>query len=235
MCRWWALEPAERHGRVVVSEVAIRWPTPAHLLSERQPAAAARGAHLTARSQLSVRRRRVRSDTGARRQRTTTAGEPGAPGEQPAAAAHPRPAQQRAMDRHRRATDQRQWRGNLYVYLQVSRGAEYGRNHAPLPDIEPTVSVSVPRCRCRARSCWNRAWPASRPATRAGRAAISSRWRCWPTCCCASRHRKRRRGGDTAARWQPERASASSVEVIIDGEILTPPNSQRLLPEPPAT
>src|SRR5258708_35488532 len=24
-------------------------------------------------------------------------------------------------------------------YLQVSRGSEYGRNHAPLPDIEPTV------------------------------------------------------------------------------------------------
>src|ERR1700688_4337437 len=29
--------------------------------------------------------------------------------------------------------------GDVYVYLQVSRGAEYGRNHAPLPDIEPTV------------------------------------------------------------------------------------------------
>ena len=29
--------------------------------------------------------------------------------------------------------------GDLYVYLQVSRGAEFGRNHAPLPDIEPTV------------------------------------------------------------------------------------------------
>src|SRR5947207_806247 len=29
--------------------------------------------------------------------------------------------------------------GDLYVYLQVSRGAEYGRNHAPFPDIEPTV------------------------------------------------------------------------------------------------
>ncbi len=29
--------------------------------------------------------------------------------------------------------------GDLYVYLQVSRGAEYGRNHAPLPQIEPLV------------------------------------------------------------------------------------------------
>ena len=29
--------------------------------------------------------------------------------------------------------------GDQYVYLQVSRGAEYGRNHAPLPQVEPTV------------------------------------------------------------------------------------------------
>ena len=29
--------------------------------------------------------------------------------------------------------------GDLYVYVQVSRGAEFSRNHAPLPDIEPTV------------------------------------------------------------------------------------------------
>src|SRR5580692_4407241 len=29
--------------------------------------------------------------------------------------------------------------GDVYVYLQVSRGSEYGRNHAPLPDLEPTV------------------------------------------------------------------------------------------------
>jgi D-alanine transaminase len=29
--------------------------------------------------------------------------------------------------------------GDLYVYLQISRGAEFGRNHAPLPEVEPTV------------------------------------------------------------------------------------------------
>ena len=27
--------------------------------------------------------------------------------------------------------------GDLYVYVQVSRGAEFGRNHAPLPDVPP--------------------------------------------------------------------------------------------------
>ena len=30
---------------------------------------------------------------------------------------------------------------NLYVYWQVTRGAEFGRNHAPLPHIERTVRV----------------------------------------------------------------------------------------------
>ena len=29
--------------------------------------------------------------------------------------------------------------GDLYVYLQVSRGVEFGRNHAPLPEVEPTI------------------------------------------------------------------------------------------------
>ena len=29
--------------------------------------------------------------------------------------------------------------GDLYAYVQVSRGAEFGRNHAPLPVVPPTV------------------------------------------------------------------------------------------------
>lgn len=29
--------------------------------------------------------------------------------------------------------------GDMYVYVQVTRGAEYGRNHAPLPTVERTV------------------------------------------------------------------------------------------------
>src|SRR5688500_1853495 len=28
---------------------------------------------------------------------------------------------------------------DLYIYVQVTRGAEYGRNHAPLPDVPRTV------------------------------------------------------------------------------------------------
>ena len=38
----------------------------------------------------------------------------------------------RAHRAQRRAAD-------LYIYVQVTRGAEYGRNHAPLPDVPRTV------------------------------------------------------------------------------------------------
>jgi len=30
-------------------------------------------------------------------------------------------------------------KGDLYLYVQVTRGAEHGRNHAPLPDVPRTV------------------------------------------------------------------------------------------------
>ena len=33
--------------------------------------------------------------------------------------------------------------GDQYVYVQVTRGAEYGRNHAPLPDVPRTVFASI--------------------------------------------------------------------------------------------
>ena len=75
------------------------------------------------------------------------------------------------------------------------------------------------------------ACPPSPRRTRAGHAATSSPSRCWPTCCCAS------------SRWiadasetillrdgQLTDASASSVHVVIGGELRTPPNSWKLLP-----
>src|SRR5688572_394513 len=34
---------------------------------------------------------------------------------------------------------QRNGGGDMYLYVQVTRGAEFGRNHAPLPEIERTV------------------------------------------------------------------------------------------------
>ena len=33
--------------------------------------------------------------------------------------------------------------GDIYVYLQVSRGAQFGRNHAPLPDVPPLVALAA--------------------------------------------------------------------------------------------
>ena len=34
---------------------------------------------------------------------------------------------------------QRRGSADSYIYVQVTRGAEYGRNHAPLPDVPRTV------------------------------------------------------------------------------------------------
>ena len=40
---------------------------------------------------------------------------------------------------------------DAYIYVQVTRGAEYGRNHAPLPDVPRTVfAFTAP-------------WPTGRP------------------------------------------------------------------------
>ena len=41
--------------------------------------------------------------------------------------------------------------GDQYVYWQVTRGAERGRNHAPLPDVPRTVYMEIGRASCRER------------------------------------------------------------------------------------
>jgi D-alanine transaminase len=121
--------------------------------------------------------------------------------------------------------------GDLYVYLQVSRGAEYGRNHAPLPDIAPTVFAFCAPL------------PALTSETREhGVACITAADIRWARCDIKSvallanvllRAEALERGAVEAILlrdgWLTE-ASASSVHVVIDGEIRTPPNSTRLLP-----
>ena len=101
-------------------------------------AAAARGAHLAAGSQLPVRRRRLR---GHPRLRGGSARRLRCESRAPARAAS------REL-RIRNPHSDEQWAqlveeliaanggGDVYVYLQVSRGAEYGRNHAPLPELD---------------------------------------------------------------------------------------------------
>ncbi len=121
--------------------------------------------------------------------------------------------------------------GDLYVYLQVSRGAEYGRNHAPLPDIEPTVfgfcaPLPLPTADVLAR----------------GVTCITASDTRWARCDIKSvallanvllRQQAIEAGASEVILLRDghlTEASASSIEVVIDGEIRTPPNSPQLLP-----
>jgi D-alanine transaminase len=121
--------------------------------------------------------------------------------------------------------------GDLYVYLQVSRGAEYGRNHAPLPEIEPTVF----------------AFCAPLPETSAetlerGIACITAADTRWARCDIKSvallanvllRQQAVEAGaGETILLrdgWLTD-ASASTVYVVLEQEVRAPPNSNQLLP-----
>ena len=121
--------------------------------------------------------------------------------------------------------------GDLYVYLQVSRGAEYGRNHAPLPDIEPTVFAYCSPL------------PAAPPelATQ-GVACITAQDTRWARCDIKSvallanvllRQQAIEAGAAETILlrdgWLTD-ASASTVYVVIGGQLRAPPNSHRLLP-----
>jgi D-alanine transaminase len=121
--------------------------------------------------------------------------------------------------------------GDVYVYLQVSRGAEYGRNHAPLPDIEPSVFAF----------CAPLPWPGADVLER-GVACITARDTRWARCDIKSvallanvllRQQAVEAGAGEVILLRDgllTEASASTVEVVIDGEIRTPPNSPQILP-----
>jgi D-alanine transaminase len=121
--------------------------------------------------------------------------------------------------------------GDIYVYLQVSRGAEYGRNHAPLPDIEPTVFGF----------CAPLPMPTAEVLERGVTCVTASDTR-WARCDIKSvallanvllRQQAVEAGAGEIVLLRDghlTEASASSVEVIIDGEIRTPPNSAQILP-----
>lgn len=122
--------------------------------------------------------------------------------------------------------------GDQYIYIQVSRGAEYGRNHAPLPAIPPTVFAFCAPL------------PMPTPATLAeGVACITAADPRWARCDIKSvallanvllRQQALDAGGATEAillrdGWLTE-ASAASVHVLVGGELRTPPNSRHILP-----
>lgn len=121
--------------------------------------------------------------------------------------------------------------GDLYVYLQVSRGAEFGRNHAPLPQVEPTVfafCAPLP--------------PTPPEVLERGVACISAADTRWARCDIKSvallaNVLLRQQAIDAGAAetillregWLTD-ASASAVHVVAAGEIRTPPHSHYLLP-----
>src|SRR5882672_3026957 len=121
--------------------------------------------------------------------------------------------------------------GDLYVYLQVSRGAEFGRNHAPLPDIEPTVFAFCAPL------------PAAPPELHLhGLACITAQDTRWARCDIKSvallaNVLLRQQAVEAGAAetillrdgWLTD-ASASAVHVVVGGEILTPPRTHKLLP-----
>jgi D-alanine transaminase len=118
-----------------------------------------------------------------------------------------------------------------YIYVQVTRGAEYGRNHAPLPEVPRTVfAFAAP-------------WPEGRPGWREnGLPCVTAQDTRWARCdiksvsLLANVLLRQLACDDSASECillrdqQLTDASASSVHVVIDGELRTPPNSWKLLP-----
>jgi D-alanine transaminase len=118
-----------------------------------------------------------------------------------------------------------------YVYVQVTRGAEYGRNHAPLPDVARTVfAFAAP-------------WPTGRANWREhGLPAVTAQDTRWARCDIKSvsllaNVLLRQLACDEDATecillrdGQLTDASASSVHAVIGGELRTPPHSWKLLP-----
>jgi D-alanine transaminase len=121
--------------------------------------------------------------------------------------------------------------GDQYVYLQLSRGAEWGRNHAPLPDIAPTVFA------------YCSPWPQVAESTlRDGLACITAEDTRWARCDIKSvallaNVLLRQLACDAGASetillrdGELMEGSASTVHVVKDGVLVTPVNSNRILP-----
>jgi D-alanine transaminase len=125
----------------------------------------------------------------------------------------------------------RNGRGDQYIYWQVTRGAERGRNHAPLPEIPRTVfAFCAP-------------FPSASPAVfEQGLACITQQDIRWARCDIKSvsllaNVLLRQLACDADASesimlrdGELTDASASAVHVVINGEVHTPPNSPYILP-----
>lgn len=121
--------------------------------------------------------------------------------------------------------------GDLYVYLQVSRGMEFGRNHAPLPDVAPTIfGFCSPLPAVAADILENGVACITAADTRWARCDIKS-------VALLANVLLRQQAVEAGAAetillrdgWLTD-ASASAVHVVVGGEILTPPRTHQLLP-----
>jgi D-alanine transaminase len=121
--------------------------------------------------------------------------------------------------------------GNQYVYWQVTRGAEYGRNHAPLPKIPRTVfAFCAPLPPITAATLEN------------GVACVTTEDTRWAYCDIKSvsllanvllRQQSTEVGAAETIMLkdgQLREASASAVHVVINGEIISPPRTRSILP-----
>jgi D-alanine transaminase len=121
--------------------------------------------------------------------------------------------------------------GDVYVYLQVSRGADRERNHAPLPEITPTVfafCAPLP--------------PVSAAVLEHGLACVTAQDTRWARCDIKSvallaNVLLRQLAVDAGAsetillrEGVLTDASASTVYVVAGGELRAPPESAHLLP-----
>jgi len=121
--------------------------------------------------------------------------------------------------------------GDQYLYWQVTRGAQLGRTHAPLPHIPRTVfAFCAP-------------WPAAPPELlERGVSCVTATDTRWARCDIKSTALLanvllRQLSVDAAAAetillrdGELTEASASAVDVVLGGEVLMPPNSPRILP-----
>ncbi len=120
---------------------------------------------------------------------------------------------------------------DVYVYLQVSRGAEYGRNHAPLPDVTPTIFAFCTPLPVNSAQMLEQ-----------GLRCITAQDTRWARCDIKSvallanvllRQQAFEAGADEIILLREgylTEASASSIYVVIGGEVRVPPHGAQLLP-----
>jgi D-alanine transaminase len=121
--------------------------------------------------------------------------------------------------------------GNCYVYWQVTRGAQFGRSHAPLPHIPRTVfAFCAPLPEVSADTLEKGLSCVTATDTRWARCDIKS-------VALLANILLRQLSVDASAAetillrdGELTEASASAVHVVLGGEVLMPPNSRRILP-----